>query len=85
MAFSLFKLFIFSLHDCFYDPSAILSVCRSYKSLNISPVFLQLVPAVGIIAFAAWGLGPLMHLSRVHLLNVQLLLCIRFPMILILP
>lgn len=74
-----FHTFIFSLLDCFFDASAILSVCRSYKSLNISPLFLQLVPAVGIIAFAAWGLGPLIRLSRVHLLNVQLLLCVCFP------
>ncbi|KAG5541887.1 hypothetical protein RHGRI_021651 [Rhododendron griersonianum] len=49
--------------------TAATALTKSYKSLNISPIFLQLVPAVGIIAFAAWGLGPLMHLSRVHLLN----------------
>ncbi|XP_058222484.1 mechanosensitive ion channel protein 2, chloroplastic-like isoform X3 [Rhododendron vialii] len=49
--------------------TAATALTKSYKSLNISPIFLQLVPAVGIIAFAAWGLGPLLHLSRVHLLN----------------
>ncbi|GFS44047.1 MSCS-like 2 [Actinidia rufa] len=47
-----------------------LVLIRSYNSLCGSPIVFQLVPAVGIIAFAAWGLGPLMRLSRIHLLHM---------------
>ncbi|KAL3504869.1 hypothetical protein ACH5RR_034710 [Cinchona calisaya] len=42
---------------------------RSYSALHGSPTVLQLVPAVGIIAFAAWGLGPLMRFGRILFLN----------------
>lgn len=35
-----------------------------------SPLVLQLIPAVGIIAFAAWCLGPLMRLGRILFFNV---------------
>uniref|UniRef100_A0A5B6ZQZ6 Mechanosensitive ion channel protein 2 n=1 Tax=Davidia involucrata TaxID=16924 RepID=A0A5B6ZQZ6_DAVIN len=42
---------------------------RSYNALLGSPIVLQLVPAVGIAAFAVWGLGPLMRLSRIIFLQ----------------
>ncbi|KAF2311732.1 hypothetical protein GH714_026446 [Hevea brasiliensis] len=38
---------------------------RSYDVLCRSQVVLELIPAIGIIAFATWGLGPLMHLGRI--------------------
>ncbi|KAG6644442.1 hypothetical protein I3843_08G056200 [Carya illinoinensis] len=42
---------------------------RSYDALHgISPA-LKLIPAAGIIAFAAWGLGPLLRLSRTIFLH----------------
>ncbi|PSS19600.1 Mechanosensitive ion channel protein [Actinidia chinensis var. chinensis] len=49
--------------------TAATALTKSYNSLCGSPIVFQLVPAVGIIAFAAWGLGPLMRLSRIHLLH----------------
>lgn len=45
--------------------SAALFLSRSYTALQGSPLVLKLIPAVGIIAFAAWGLGPLVRLGRV--------------------
>ncbi|XAR48495.1 hypothetical protein NMG60_11031330 [Bertholletia excelsa] len=45
------------------------ALTRSYGALQRSPFVLQLAPAVGLIAFAMWGLGPLMHLSRILFLN----------------
>ncbi|KAJ4963064.1 hypothetical protein NE237_023003 [Protea cynaroides] len=44
--------------------NAVLSLTRSCNTLHRSPVVLQLVPAIGIIAFSIWGLGPLMRQSR---------------------
>lgn len=44
--------------------------CRSYNALQNSPLVLKLVPAVAIIVFAVWGLGPLMCQSRNLLLHV---------------
>ncbi|XP_042508306.1 mechanosensitive ion channel protein 2, chloroplastic-like [Macadamia integrifolia] len=44
--------------------NAALALTRSYNALHGSPLVLQLVPAVGIIAFTIWGLGPLMRQSR---------------------
>ncbi|XP_062030615.1 mechanosensitive ion channel protein 2, chloroplastic-like [Rosa rugosa] len=38
---------------------------RSYDALRGSPVFLKLIQAVAIIAFAVWGLGPLMRMGRI--------------------
>ncbi|XP_012068012.1 mechanosensitive ion channel protein 2, chloroplastic isoform X2 [Jatropha curcas] len=49
--------------------SASVVLSRSYDALRGSPVVLKLIPAVGIIAFAAWGLGPLMRLSRIFFLH----------------
>ncbi|GAB4844183.1 Mechanosensitive ion channel protein 2, chloroplastic [Ancistrocladus abbreviatus] len=37
---------------------------RMYSSLSESNLVLKLVPAFSIIAFAAWGLGPVMGFSR---------------------
>lgn len=42
---------------------------RSYNAFHRSPVVLKLVPAVGIIVFAAWGLGPFVRLCRILLLQ----------------
>jgi hypothetical protein len=42
---------------------------RSCEALRGKPLAL-LIPAVGIIAFAAWGLEPLMCLSRTVFLHV---------------
>ncbi|KAL5777371.1 hypothetical protein ACOSP7_010297 [Xanthoceras sorbifolium] len=42
---------------------------RSYDTLSGNPLAFRLIPAVGIIAFAAWGLAPLMRLGRVIFLN----------------
>ncbi|EXC16646.1 Mechanosensitive ion channel protein 3 [Morus notabilis] len=39
--------------------SAAILLSRSYIALRGSPLVLKLISAVGIIAFAAWGLGPL--------------------------
>ncbi|XP_030528677.1 mechanosensitive ion channel protein 2, chloroplastic-like isoform X2 [Rhodamnia argentea] len=44
--------------------SVALVLKRSFDSLGGSPFVFKLVPAVGVIAFAAWGLGPLMCLIR---------------------
>ncbi|KAG1342158.1 mechanosensitive ion channel protein 2, chloroplastic [Cocos nucifera] len=44
--------------------STTLALTRSYNALLASPFPLQLVPAVGIIAFAVWGLGPFMRFIR---------------------
>ncbi|KAF5955372.1 hypothetical protein HYC85_008228 [Camellia sinensis] len=49
--------------------TAATALMRSCNSLHGSPVVLQLVPAVGIIVFAAWGLGPLMRLTRTLFLH----------------
>ncbi|KAL6317087.1 hypothetical protein AAG906_029839 [Vitis piasezkii] len=49
--------------------SAALVLTRSCNALQGSPLLLQLVPAVSIVAFATWGLGPLMRLSRNLFLN----------------
>jgi len=46
---------------------------RSYDALQRNPVLLQLIPALGIIAFAACGLEPLIRLSRVLFLQVSYL------------
>lgn len=44
--------------------------CRSCDSLKGSPLVLQLAPAVGIIAFTAWVLGPLMRFGRIIFFHV---------------
>ncbi|KAJ9670244.1 hypothetical protein PVL29_026657 [Vitis rotundifolia] len=40
------------------------ALMRSCNALQDSPLVLKLVPAVGIIVFAVWGLGPLMRQTR---------------------
>lgn len=42
---------------------------RSYNSLQGSPLMLKLLPAIGILAFAIWGLAPLLRQSRNILLH----------------
>ncbi|XP_024028810.1 mechanosensitive ion channel protein 3, chloroplastic isoform X2 [Morus notabilis] len=49
--------------------SAAILLSRSYIALRGSPLVLKLISAVGIIAFAAWGLGPLVRLGRVIFFN----------------
>ncbi|XP_050251184.1 mechanosensitive ion channel protein 3, chloroplastic-like isoform X1 [Quercus robur] len=49
--------------------SATVVLTRSYDVLRGNPHMHKLIPAVGIIAFAAWGLGPLMQLGRIVFLN----------------
>ncbi|XP_050204331.1 mechanosensitive ion channel protein 2, chloroplastic isoform X2 [Mercurialis annua] len=49
--------------------AASMALTRSYNALQSSPVILKLSPAVAVIIFAIWGLGPLMRHSRNLLLN----------------
>ncbi|XP_028754526.1 mechanosensitive ion channel protein 2, chloroplastic isoform X2 [Neltuma alba] len=42
---------------------------RSYNLLQCSPVTVKLIPAIGIITFAVWGVGPLMYHIRKLLLQ----------------
>lgn len=42
---------------------------RSYDSLRGNPVVLRLIPAAALVAFAAWGLVPLVRLARTIFLN----------------
>ncbi|XP_065875096.1 mechanosensitive ion channel protein 2, chloroplastic [Euphorbia lathyris] len=42
---------------------------KSYDVLQRSPVIMKLAPAIGVIVFATWSLGPLMRLSRNILLH----------------
>jgi len=45
-------------------------VSRCYITLKESPLVMQLAPAIGVIGFAVWGLGPLMRYSRQIFLRV---------------
>ncbi|KAL5755287.1 hypothetical protein ACOSP7_023507 [Xanthoceras sorbifolium] len=45
------------------------AVTRSYNVLQNSPLIVKLVPAIGVIIFAIWGLGPLLRQSRNLLLR----------------
>ncbi|KAH9690376.1 Mechanosensitive ion channel protein 3 [Citrus sinensis] len=42
---------------------------RSYDTLRGNPVILRLIPAAALVAFAAWGLVPLVRLGRTIFLN----------------
>ncbi|XP_047322969.1 mechanosensitive ion channel protein 2, chloroplastic-like isoform X2 [Impatiens glandulifera] len=42
---------------------------RSFCALRKSPIMLQMAPAVGMIAFAVWGIGPVLRLSRIVFLQ----------------
>eukprot|EP00258_Populus_trichocarpa_P006483 XP_002310309.2 mechanosensitive ion channel protein 2, chloroplastic isoform X1 [Populus trichocarpa] len=44
--------------------AASVTLTRSFNALQTSPLVFKLAPAVGIIVFAVWGLGPLMRQSR---------------------
>ncbi|XP_021714003.1 mechanosensitive ion channel protein 2, chloroplastic-like [Chenopodium quinoa] len=44
--------------------TASVALTRSCNALQASPLLNKLVPAVGIIIFTLWGLGPLMRMSR---------------------
>ncbi|KAE8010516.1 hypothetical protein FH972_006883 [Carpinus fangiana] len=46
-----------------------MALTGSYNVLEGSPLVLKLVPAVGIIIFAVWGIGPLLRQSRNVLLH----------------
>ncbi|XP_011626432.1 mechanosensitive ion channel protein 2, chloroplastic isoform X1 [Amborella trichopoda] len=45
------------------------TLARSYNALQGSPLVFQFAPAVGIMAFALWGLGPLMRYIRYLIKN----------------
>ncbi|CAI9116149.1 OLC1v1017225C1 [Oldenlandia corymbosa var. corymbosa] len=45
-------------------------ISRAWSNLQGNPVVMQLVPAVGIVAFSACGLVPLMYFGRSIFLNV---------------
>ncbi|KAL9461101.1 hypothetical protein AB3S75_004154 [Citrus x aurantiifolia] len=49
--------------------AASMAFTKSYNALQCSPQALKLVPAIAIIVFATWGLGPLMRQSRNLLLR----------------
>ncbi|XP_020212308.1 mechanosensitive ion channel protein 2, chloroplastic isoform X2 [Cajanus cajan] len=49
--------------------SASVILTRSYNALQGNPVLVQLLPALGIIAFAVCGLEPLLRLSRILFLQ----------------
>ncbi|XP_019417307.1 PREDICTED: mechanosensitive ion channel protein 3, chloroplastic-like isoform X2 [Lupinus angustifolius] len=49
--------------------SSAVILTRSYDALRGSPVLLQLIPALGLIAFTVYGLEPLLRLSRVLFLQ----------------
>ncbi|KAG6702691.1 hypothetical protein I3842_07G048000 [Carya illinoinensis] len=49
--------------------AAAMGLTRSYNFLEGSPLVIKLVPAVGIIIFAVWGIGPLLCQSRNILLH----------------
>ncbi|ONI02485.1 hypothetical protein PRUPE_6G201500 [Prunus persica] len=44
--------------------TAAMVLARSYNALQGCPLVFKLIPSVGIITFAIWGLAPLMRLSR---------------------
>ncbi|XP_045820032.1 mechanosensitive ion channel protein 3, chloroplastic-like [Trifolium pratense] len=49
--------------------SASVFLTRSYDSLLGNPILLRLIPALGIIAFAVYGIEPLIRLSRILFLQ----------------
>lgn len=44
---------------------------RAYDTLRGNPHLMKLIPAVGILAFATWGLRPLLRLARATLFEVK--------------
>lgn len=79
-----FQVIQFLIHFICFDGLLWYIMHRSYESLcalSGSPLLTQLVPAVGTMAFAAWGLGPLIRVARAIFLRVQnviLLTCFAF-------
>lgn len=53
-------------------------LCRSCGALQGKHVVFKLVPAITILLFAVWGLGPVMRLSRNIFLHVCALFCFLF-------
>ncbi|XP_044481473.1 mechanosensitive ion channel protein 2, chloroplastic-like isoform X2 [Mangifera indica] len=49
--------------------AASMEITKSFNVLQGSPLVLQLLPAIGVIVFAVWGLGPLVRYSRNMLLH----------------
>ncbi|KAJ7943728.1 mechanosensitive ion channel protein 2, chloroplastic [Quillaja saponaria] len=49
--------------------AAATAMTRSWNVIQSSPVILKLVPAIGVIIFAAWGIVPLMYQTRKLLLH----------------
>ncbi|GMH24675.1 hypothetical protein Nepgr_026518 [Nepenthes gracilis] len=45
------------------------ALTRSYNALQSSPLVIKMIPAIGIIVFALWGLEPLMQKSRIIFLH----------------
>ncbi|CAN4114837.1 unnamed protein product [Withania somnifera] len=69
---NLFKCNAFLKPDQAFDISvknAAIILKRSYNSLQGSPHVLKLLPAIGILVFAVWGLAPLLHQTRNLLLH----------------
>lgn len=69
---NLFKCNSFLKPDQAFDISvknAAIILKRSYNSLQGSPHLLKLLPAIGILTFAVWGLAPFLRQSRNVLLH----------------
>lgn len=69
---NLFKCNSFLKPDQAFDISvknAAIILKRSYNSLQGSPHVLKLLPAIGILVFAVWGLAPLLRQTRNLLLH----------------
>lgn len=64
--FCLFKSFLFHLSIAEYNLEIFIleNQCRSYNAIAGKPSVIQLIPALGIIGFAVFGLEPLLRLSR---------------------
>ncbi|KAK6923837.1 Mechanosensitive ion channel MscS [Dillenia turbinata] len=47
-----------------FTKTAVTALMRSYNALHGSPLVIKLIPAIGVVIFAVWGLWPLMRESR---------------------
>jgi len=68
----------------YYKVYACVSLCRSSNLLQNSPIIVKLIPAIGVIIFAIWGVGPLLFQTRKILFQVILLLLFFFLVLTIL-